>query len=408
MKEMVDKYYANIYSSLPVVLSKGKGVYVWDEKGKKYFDCLSCYSAVNQGHRHPKIIRAAKKQMDRLTLTSMAFYNDKLGDFLKEIAHQTMLDKIILKNSGAEAVEASIKAMRRWGHEVKGVENPKIIVMDNNFHGRTTTIVGFSSDEESRKGFGPYSDGFVSVPFGNYKAVEEAIEEDKNIVGVLVEPIQGEAGVIIPPDDFLPELYLTCKRYGVLLAVDEIQTGLGRTGSMLCHVPSYYGFFWPGISTVIKPDIIILGKALSGGVYPISACCMTKEVADVFRPGSDGSTYGGNPLAAAIGLAAIEVIKKEKLCDNSNTKGTLLYSFLTRITKNNERVKEVRGKGLFIAIEFHKPVAKEACSKLMDKGILAKDTHGTTIRFAPPLTIKDKELDELLNRLEEFIYEFTY
>lgn len=368
------RYGVENYAPLPVVLSRGKGVFVYDVNGRRYFDMLSAYSALNQGHNHPKIAAAARKQMSRITLTSRAFHSDRLGEFLEKICRLTKLDRALPMNSGAEAVESGIKAMRLWGYRTKAIPTDKaeIIVCDNNFHGRTTTIVGFSSDPASRNGFGPMTPGFKHVPFGNAHALRNAIT--KNTCGFLFEPIQGEAGVFLPPPGYYREIRRICDQKKVLMCADEIQTGLGRTGALFCIDHER-----------VRPDLLILGKALSGGFYPISAVAGKKAVLDLFSPGTHGSTYGGNPLAAAIGCASLDVITREHLPLKAQKLGALLVQHLSDL--RHPIIKEVRGRGLLIAIEFKKKVAKEFCKLLMHNGLLAKDTHGATVRFTPPLVI---------------------
>jgi ornithine--oxo-acid transaminase len=378
-----ERFGALDYAPLPVVLTKGKGVFVWDITGKRYFDMLSSYSALNQGHRNPNILKAATRQMRRLTLTSRAFYNDRRGDFLEKITKLAGFEKAIMMNTGAEAVETAIKAMRKWGYEIKGVakDHAEIIVVAGNFHGRTTTIVGFSTDEKVRGGYGPATPGFKIIPYNDPKALENAINE--NTVGFLVEPIQGEGGIIIPDDNYLPEVREICTEQNIILCLDEIQTGLGRTGKLFCY--EHYN---------IKPDMLVLGKALSGGFYPISCMLTSKEVMSIFTPGTHGSTFGGNPLAAAIGVAALDEIINKKLPEKAAKLGEY---FLRRLKElKNPDIKEVRGKGLLIGLEFYSPIAREVCERLMTEGILAKDTHEKIIRFAPPLIIRKKEIDEAM------------
>lgn len=378
-----NKVSAHNYHPLPVVIKRGKGVWVEDVEGKRYLDMLSAYSALNQGHCHPKIIAAAKEQLEKLTLTSRAFHNDQMVTFLEKLTQLSGFDKGLLMNSGAEAVETAIKAMRRWGAFSKGVSNKQsnIVVMMENFHGRTSTIISFSTDEGSRKGYGPYASGFITVPYGDRIALEKAI--DKNTVGVLIEPIQGEAGVIIPPVGYLNACRQLCSENNVLLAVDEIQTGLGRTGKFFCYEHSQ-----------IKPDIVIVGKALGGGVYPVSGILADNAVMDVaFEPGSHGSTFGGNPLACAVASAAVDVLIEENLIAKSAELGDYFKNQLGNI--QSDKIKEVRGLGLMLAIELtHEAgLARNYTLKLLEKGLLAKDTHGHTIRLAPPLIISKEEID---------------
>ena len=377
-----ETYGAHNYHPLPVVIEKAEGVWVWDVDGKKYMDCLSAYSAVNQGHRHPKIVAALKAQADRVTLTSRAFHNDRMGDWLKLLCELTGYPKALPMNTGAEAVETAIKAARKWGKYVKGVENGKqeIIVCEQNFHGRTTTIIGFSSDEQTRDGFGPYTPGFVTIPYGDAAALKKAI--NKNTVGFLVEPIQGEAGVVVPPEGYLKECFNICKENNVLFIADEVQTGFCRTGK-------WFATQWEGI----KPDILVLGKALGGGMYPVSAIASGEEVMGVFHPGDHGSTFGGNPVAAAVSQAALEVLRDEKLAERAEEMGTRFMEGLRKL--NNAKVALVRGKGLLIGLVIKNEAGKARpyCMKLMENGLLAKDTHEQVIRFAPALTISAEEVD---------------
>ncbi len=382
------------YTPIPAVLSKAEGVYVTDVDGKTYIDCLSAYSAVNQGHLHPKIIAAAKDQMSRITLTSRAFFNDQLGSFMKKLCDYSGMEMACPMNTGAEAVETGIKTARRWGYWKKKVEQDKaeIIVCEDNFHGRTTTIVGFSSDPDTFGDFGPYPDGFKKIPFGDLDALEKAITP--NTVAFLVEPIQGEAGVIVPPEGYLRGAYDICKKNNVLLIADEIQTGFARTGKNFC-------FEYDGI----KPDILLVGKALGGGLMPISAALGSVEIMSVLTSGSHGSTFGGNPLACAIGKAAIEVLEDEKLAERSDELGKYFREELDKLPK--EIIKAVRGKGLLIAIEFTEKggKAKKYVMKMKEKGLLAKQTHDTIIRFAPPLVISKEQIDTAVKIISESINE---
>ena len=387
-----DKFGAHNYKPLDVVLHRGEGVWVWDVEGKKYMDCLSAYSAVNQGHCHPKIMSAMIEQSRKLTLTSRAFRNDQLGLLYKEICVLTNSHKILPMNSGAEAVETVIKAVRKWGYKIKGVtkDRAEIIVCENNFHGRTITIVGFSTDEHSRDGFGPFTPGFKIIPFGDISALEAAITP--NTVAFMVEPIQGEAGVIIPPAGFLKEAKSICEKNNVVLILDEIQTGLGRTGKLLAE--QHDG---------IEADLTLIGKALSGGFYPISAVLSNKEVMDVLRPGEHGSTFGGNPLACAIARTALKVLIEENMIENAAAMGGYFLSKLSQI--KNSYIKEVRGKGLMLAVEFIPEAggARQYCEALMTKGLLCKETHENIIRFAPPLVITQKEIDWAMERIEKVL-----
>ncbi len=377
------------YDSLPVVLQEAKGVWATDVQGRRYLDMMSAYSAVSLGHAHPRILKAMTEQASRLAVTSRAYHTELLGPFLERLVHVTGLDMALPMNTGAEAVETAIKAARRWGYQKKKVakDQAEIIVADNNFHGRTTTIVGFSSDASYREDFGPFSGGFRLVPFGDAGAVEQAITA--NTCAVLIEPIQGEAGIVVPPEGYLKELRAICDRNNVLLILDEVQSGLGRTGRWFAH--QHEG---------IKPDGLILGKALGGGVYPVSAFVGTREVMEVFNPGSHGSTFGGNALAARIGLEALAVIEEERLVERSAEMGDYLQDRLRAMRSNI--VKEVRGRGLWVGVEVDPNVAsaRTVCDALLENGVLSKDTHGTVLRFAPPLTITRKEIDWGMERIE--------
>lgn len=380
---------AHNYKPLDVVLSRGEGVHVWDVDGNRYLDCLSAYSAVNQGHCHPKILEAMVEQAQKLTLTSRAFRNDQLAHFYEEIAALTGSHKVLPMNSGAEAVETAIKAVRKWGYEVKGVERDKaeIIVCDNNFHGRTMGIVGFSTDPDAREGFGPFAPGFRHVPFGDIDAFRAAITE--NTVAFLIEPIQGEAGVLIPPAGYFAGVRELCTNHGITLILDEIQTGLGRTGRILAE--EHEG---------IEADVTLVGKALSGGFYPVSAVLSNTEVLGVLKPGQHGSTFGGNPLACAIARAALRVLTEEDMIGNSARMGERFQKGLGEIRSNI--VKEVRGRGLMLAVELDPAAggARKYCEALKERGILAKDTHGDTIRIAPPLVITADQVDWALEQFE--------
>ncbi len=373
---------AHNYKPLDVVLARGEGVYVWDLDGNRYLDCLSAYSAVNQGHCHPKILAAMVEQASKLTLTSRAFRNDQLAHLYEELAALTGSHKILPMNSGAEAVETAVKAVRKWGYEVKGVAENKaeIIVCSNNFHGRTMGIVGFSTDPDARTGFGPFAPGFRTVPFGDIDAFRAAINE--NTVAFLIEPIQGEAGVMIPPQGYFPEVRALCSKHGITLILDEIQTGLGRTGKLLAE--EHEG---------IEADVTLIGKALSGGFYPVSAVLSNSEVLGVLKPGQHGSTFGGNPLACAIARAALKALTEEGMIENSATMGDRFMAGLKDIRSNI--IKEVRGRGLMLAVELVPEAggARKYCEALKERGILAKDTHGDTIRIAPPLVITADQVD---------------
>ena len=386
--KLEDELGAHNYKPLDVVLSRGKGIWVWDVDGKKYLDCLSAYSAVNQGHCHPKILKAMVDQAAMLTLTSRAFRNDQLGLFYREICTLTNSHKVLPMNSGAEAVETVIKTVRKWGYQVKGVpENQaEIVVCAENFHGRTITIVGFSTDENSRRGFGPFTPGFKIIPFGDAGALENAI--GPNTVAFLVEPIQGEAGVIIPPDGYLKSVREICSRNNIVLVLDEIQTGLGRTGKILAE--EHEG---------IEADLTLVGKALSGGYYPVSAVLSNKEVMDVLQPGEHGSTFGGNPLACAVARAALEVLSEENLVENAAEMGAYFLTGLRQISTS--KIKEIRGRGLMIAVEFDPAAggARQYCERLQVEGILCKETHDHTIRFAPPLVITKDDIDWALEKI---------
>ncbi|MDA0329742.1 MAG: ornithine--oxo-acid transaminase [Gemmatimonadetes bacterium] len=389
-----DRYSAHNYHPLPVVIERGEGSWVWDVDGNRYIDMLSAYSAVNQGHRHPAVIAAAKAQLDTLTLTSRAFHNDQMGPFLKMLCEVTGFDRALPMNTGAEAVETAIKMVRKWGYKVKGVPAGKaeIIVCENNFHGRTTTIVGFSTEDQYKDGFGPFTPGFKVIPYGDSDALEAAITE--NTVGFLVEPVQGEGGVVVPPEGFLTRVREICTANRVAFIADEIQTGLGRTGRMFCYD-------WDGV----RPDILIVGKALGGGVYPVSAAIADTEFMDVYQPGDHGSTFGGNPLAAAIGLAALGVIIDEKLPERSDELGTWFMDQLRAI--GSPHVEEVRGKGLMIGVVIKQSSgpARPFCKALQARGVLAKETHHQVIRFAPPLTITTDELEFALDHARAVLSE---
>ncbi|MBI9087097.1 MAG: ornithine--oxo-acid transaminase [Desulfobacterales bacterium] len=386
--ELEQRYGAHNYKPLDVVLARGQGVWVWDVAGKKYLDCLSAYSAVNQGHCHPKIMDAMIAQARQLTLTSRAFRNDQLGHFYQELCELTHSHKVLPMNSGAEAVETVIKTVRKWGYKVKGVaeDQAEIIVCENNFHGRTITIVGFSTDAGSRDGFGPFTPGFKIIPFGDADALERAI--GPNTVGFMVEPIQGEAGVIIPPDGYLRRAKEICEKHNVVLILDEIQTGLGRTGKLLAE--AHDG---------IEADLTLIGKALSGGFYPVSAVLSNTEVMGVLQPGEHGSTFGGNPLACAVARAALKVLVEEGMIENAAAMGAYFQAGLKSL--GDSKVREIRGRGLMIGLEFHPEVggARQYCEKLREKGLLCKETHDHVIRFAPPLVITRDEVDWALERI---------
>jgi ornithine--oxo-acid transaminase len=387
--EQTEKYGANNYHPLPIVISRAEGIWVEDPEGNKYMDMLSAYSAVNQGHRHPKIIQALKDQADKVTLTSRAFHNDQLGPWYEKICELTKKEMALPMNTGAEAVETAVKAARRWAYDVKGVaENQaEIIACTGNFHGRTMTAVSLSSEAEYKRGFGPMLPGIKLIPYGDIEALKSAITV--NTAAFLIEPIQGEAGIVIPPEGFMKDAFELCKQNKVLFIADEIQAGLARTGKM-------FACEWEGI----EPDMYILGKALGGGVFPISCVVSNQDILGVFNPGSHGSTFGGNPLACAVSIAALDVLIDEKLSDNSLELGQYFVSKLKEI--QNPRIKEVRGRGLFIGVELNEP-ARKYCEELKEQGLLCKETHDTVIRFAPPLIIRKDELDWAIERIKKVL-----
>jgi len=408
-----DQYGAHNYHPLPVVLSRGEGVHVWDVEGKQYYDFLSAYSAVNQGHCHPKIVGAMIAQAQTLTLTSRAFYNDKLGVYEEYITKYFGFDKVLPMNTGAEAVETALKICRKWAYEKKGIpENEaQIIVCEGNFHGRTTTIISFSNDENARKNFGPYTAGFIKIPYDNVEALEKAINSSKNIAGFLVEPIQGEAGVYVPSEDYLTKAKALCEANNVLFIADEVQTGIARTGSLLavcgnctcenkCEKQNGY----------VTPDILILGKAISGGAYPVSAVLANDPIMNVIKPGQHGSTFGGNPVAAAVAMAALDVVTDEHLAQNARKLGQIFRSELAKYIETSNIVTLVRGKGLLNAIVINDTEDSETawniCVKLAENGLLAKPTHGNIIRFAPPLVMTEEQLRDciaiIINTLKAF------
>ncbi|HUG39500.1 MAG TPA: ornithine--oxo-acid transaminase [Longimicrobiales bacterium] len=388
----VERYSAHNYHPLPVVLTRGEGIYVWDVEGHRYVDMLSAYSALNQGHNHPRIVSALMDQAQRLALTSRAFHNDRMGPFLKRLCELTGYEKALPMNSGAEAVETAVKAVRKWGRDVKGVPDGEgeIIVFEGNFHGRTTTIISFSTEALYREGFGPFTPGFRVVPYGDLEALRSAMS--RRTVGVLVEPIQGEAGVVVPPEGFLQGAAALCRDHGALLVADEIQTGLGRTGRLLASE-------WEGV----RPDVVIVGKALGGGLYPVSAMLADAAVMDVFTPGSHGSTFGGNPLAAAVGLAALDVIVDQRLAENAAELGAWFMEELRAM--DSPVVAEVRGRGLLIGVVIRDDAgaARPYCEALKERGILAKETHDQVVRFAPPLVITRDQLAETLPSIQEVL-----
>lgn len=379
--ELEKKYGANNYKPLDVVIEKGNGIYVYDVEGKKYIDCLSAYSAVNQGHCHPKIMRAMVEQANKITLTSRAFRNNVLSLYYEKLAKLTGFEMVLPMNTGAEAVETAIKTARKWGYQKKGVETAEIIVCSENFHGRTTTIISFSTDESAKKDFGPYTEGFKIAKYGDINSMKELIT--KNTVAILLEPIQGEAGVKIPPVSYLKDVRKLCDENNILMILDEIQTGFGRCGKL-------FAFEYENI----RPDVVTVGKALSGGFYPVSAVLSSKDILGVFKPGEHGSTFGGSPMAASIAMAALDVIVDENLAENSKNMGEYLLGELRKI--ENNKIKEVRGRGLLIAMELNEP-ARKYCERLFkDYGILVKETHENTIRIAPPLIIKKDEVDIII------------
>jgi ornithine--oxo-acid transaminase len=395
------------------VLNKGEGVHVWDFEGKKYYDFLSAYSAVNQGHCHPKIVNAMVAQAKTLSLTSRAFYNDVLGTYEKYVTAYFGFDKVLPMNTGAEAVETALKLCRKWAYEVKGIDENKaeIIVCENNFHGRTTTIISFSNDPIARKNFGPFTNGFIKIEYDNIVALKEALENNKNVAGFLVEPIQGEAGVYVPSEGYLKSAKALCEEYGVLFIADEVQTGIARTGRLLatCGNCSCVDKNCSGTPDV-KPDVLILGKALSGGAYPVSAVLANNTIMNVIKPGNHGSTFGGNPIAASVAVAALDVVRDEDLAENAYRLGEIFRQELSSFAKENKWVKTVRGKGLLNAILINdtedSTTAWDICIKLRDNGLLAKPTHGNIIRFAPPLVMNEKELLDCISIIKNTISDF--
>jgi len=402
LMELEDKHGAHNYHPLGVVLAKGEGVYVWDVEGKQYFDFLSAYSAVNQGHCHPRLVEAITKQASVLNLTSRAFYNDKLGPFEKFATEYFGYEKLLPMNTGAEGVETAIKICRKWGYEKKGIEanKAKIIVCGENFHGRTVTIISFSSDPDAKGSFGPYTPGFESIPYNDLPALKAALEADSaNIAGFLVEPIQGEAGVNVPDDGFLSEAYKLCKAHNVLFIGDEIQTGIARTGRLLaCDYDN------------VRPDILILGKAVSGGMYPVSAVLADNHIMDVIHPGQHGSTYGGNPLACVVAMEALNIVVDEKLAENAFNLGVIFRDRMSKLAEKADLVSSVRGKGLLNAVLINDTIdsstAMDICIALSKNGLLAKPTHGNIIRFAPPLVMTEAQLDECCTIIEDTILNF--
>ena len=411
--ELEDKFGAHNYHPLPVVLAKGEGVFVWDVDGKKYFDFLSAYSAVNQGHCHPRITKALIDQANTLALTSRAFYNDCLGEYEKYVTNLFGFDKVLPMNTGAEAVETAIKLCRKWAYEKKGIEENKavIVVCEGNFHGRTTTIISFSSDPDSNKNFGPYAPGFLSIPYDDISALENALKLP-NVVGFLVEPIQGEAGVYTPSDDYISNARNLCTENGALFIADEVQTGIGRTGSLLgvCGNCTCEKNCERQKNTYSRPDILILGKALSGGVYPVSAVLADDEIMLVIKPGQHGSTFGGNPIAAKVAIAALEAVNDENLIQNARKLGAFFRSEMNRIISKSDLVLKVRGKGLLNAIVVNDSetgkTAWNLCLALKENGLLAKPTHGNIIRFAPPLVITKEQIMVCIEIIEKTLKSF--
>ena len=407
-----DKHGAHNYHPLPVVLDRGEGVFVWDAEGKKYFDFLSAYSAVNQGHCHPKITKVLVDQAQKLTLTSRAFYNTSLGNFSKYMTEYFGYDKVLPMNTGAEAVETAIKLARKWAYTHKNIpkNQAQIIVCDQNFHGRTTTIVSFSSDPDSYKGFGPYTPGFIRVPYNDVDALKEAFAKNDNVVGFMVEPIQGEAGVVVPEENYLSDCYAICKENGALFIADEVQTGIARTGKLLATCGNCNCTSFCEDNKQTRADILILGKALSGGAMPVSAVLADDEVMLSIKPGEHGSTYGGNPLACEVAIAALEVVKEENLSERAFELGNIFRSELEKFIETNELVTLVRGKGLLNAIVINdietSKTAWNICMKLRDNGLLAKPTHGNIIRFAPPLVISEEQLMECIDIIKQTITEY--
>lgn len=400
--DLEDKHGAHNYHPLPVVLDRGEGVFVWDVEGKKYYDFLSAYSAVNQGHSHPKIVAALVSQVQKLALTSRAFYNSNLGEYEQKITSLFGFDKVLPMNSGAEAVETAVKLARKWSYEVKGIsENAaKIIVCENNFHGRTTTIVSFSNDPDANQNYGPFTPGFIKIPYNDTAALEEVLKREAgNIAAFLVEPIQGEAGVYVPDEGFLKNASELCKKHNVLFIADEVQTGIARTGQLIaCHHEN------------VQPDILILGKALSGGMYPVSAVLANNSIMNVIKPGQHGSTFGGNPIACAVAVAALDVVADEKLSERAEQLGQLFRAEIEKIIEKNSLITKVRGKGLLNAILINdtpdSSTAWNLCLKLKENGLLAKPTHGNIIRLAPPLVITEEQLLDCVRIIEKTITEF--
>ena len=412
--ELEQRHGAHDYHPLPVVLERGEGVFLWDVEGKKYFDFLSAYSAVNQGHCHPRIVNALQKQAQVLTLTSRAFHNNKLGKYMEYVTKYFDFERLLPSNTGAEAVEASIKITRKWGYTVKNIPSDKaeIIVCSQNFHGRTSTIISFSSDSESKVNFGPHASGFITIPYNDLEALEAILETHPNIAGFLVEPIQGEAGVYTPDENFIRKARSLCSEYNVLLIADEIQTGIGRTGSLLavCGNCSCAGDCERQENSYTRPDILILGKAISGGTYPVSAVLCDSSIMDVIQPGQHGSTFGGNPMACSIAMEALEVIRDEKLTQNARHLGELFRTAMQEYIETSTIVFKVRGKGLLNAIVINDTetsnTAWNICIQLKENGLLAKPTHGNIIRFAPPLVISEDQLYECVEIITKTLKAF--
>lgn len=412
--ELEHRHGAHDYHPLPVVLERGEGIYLWDVEGKKYFDFLSAYSAVNQGHCHPRIVNALQKQAQVLTLTSRAFHNNKLGKYMEYVTKYFDFERLLPSNTGAEAVEASIKITRKWGYTVKNIPSDKaeIIVCSQNFHGRTSTIISFSSDSESKVNFGPHASGFITIPYNDLEALEAILETHPNIAGFLVEPIQGEAGVYTPDENFISKARSLCSEYNVLLIVDEIQTGIGRTGSLLavCGNCSCAGNCERQENSYTRPDILILGKAISGGTYPVSAVLCDSSIMDVIQPGQHGSTFGGNPMACSVAMEALEVIRDEKLTQNARHLGELFRTAMQEYIETSTIVLKVRGKGLLNAIVINDTetsnTAWNICIQLKENGLLAKPTHGNIIRFAPPLVISEDQLYECVEIITKTLKAF--
>ncbi|GAB1356670.1 ornithine--oxo-acid transaminase [Cloacibacterium normanense] len=400
--DLEDKHGAHNYHPLPVVLEKGEGVYVWDVEGKQYFDFLSAYSAVNQGHSHPKLVKALTEQAQKLSLTSRAFYNSNLGEYEKKITSLFGFDKVLPMNSGAEAVETAIKLARKWSYEVKGIKDgyAKIIVCENNFHGRTTTIVSFSNDKDAHNNYGPFTPGFLRIPYNDIEALAKVLEDEaEHIAAFLVEPIQGEAGVYVPDEGYLKNASELCKKHNVLFVADEVQTGIARTGKLIaCHHEN------------VQPDILILGKALSGGMYPVSAVLANDNIMQVIHPGQHGSTFGGNPLACAVAVAALDVVEEEKLSERAEELGKFFRAEIQKIIAKTDLIYHVRGKGLLNAILVNdtpeSPTAWNLCMQFAENGLLAKPTHGNIIRLAPPLVITKEQLLECVAIIEKVILNY--